>query len=498
MNIAVNDLIKALPSSCGKLTLVYQKKLTTFTMPQLNIMVLDTAKRLKSQGITANTKVAVYSENSLDYILVDLALICLGAIHAAVDNNLDLEYVCAALKITHIIHFNEQSALPDNCQAIFFYKLFSDSAQWGCLNSDKQDEAVATELAPYQFSESEPLAIKFTSGSTQEPKAMYASVAGVSDSIVQVQSLFSHCPNDKILLYLPLQLIQQRYWIYSAILFGFQVIVSTPLQVYRMIQIVNPTVIMGVPDFYQNLLNYVSQNNTSLHNVLGKYIRYLWTGSAPLADETAKHYQKAGYPLLQGFGMNEVCIVSKNTLEDNRPGSCGKVLNNKIVEIADNGEILVKAKFPVCHEYLLPKGTAVVNSTGYVKTGDLGHLDKDGFLFIDGRIKDEIILASGRTVHPRPIEQQIENASSIPLCIISGENQVSLVALIFITSRHSEDQIRTQVSIVNREFKSTDRIQQLHFINDTELHTHGLLSNQGKPKRQKILQRYAPLLRNTK
>ena len=181
-------------------------------------------------------------------------------------------------------------------------------------------------------------AIKQTSGSTGVPKGIEATTASVNSSMAAVQQMFGHGDGDNLLVFLPVRYLQQRYWIYSALVNGHDVTRADRITVMDVARATSPTVIMGVPGFYEQLRTRVEASGAAADVVarreatqaqIGGRIRYLWTGSAPAGRATLDFFHECDVPLYEGYGLNETCIISKNHPGAVRVGSVGKVLPHK-------------------------------------------------------------------------------------------------------------------------------------------------------------------------
>jgi long-subunit acyl-CoA synthetase (AMP-forming) len=129
-------------------------------------------------------------------------------------------------------------------------------------------------------------------------------------------------------------------------------------------------------------------------------------GGAPLADEIADFFDAVGTPVIQGYGLTETSpVVATNTVAGSRRGSVGRPLSGTETAISDCGEILVRGP-QVAGRYRLDSGAgeSVADTEGWFHTGDLGHVDADGFLYVIGRTKTADVLASGKNVQPEEIE----------------------------------------------------------------------------------------------
>jgi long-chain acyl-CoA synthetase len=155
------------------------------------------------------------------------------------------------------------------------------------------------------------------------------------------------------------------------------------------------------------------------------------TGAAPIAKEILEFFYACGVPVLEGYGMTETSTVATcNTLEEFRFGSVGKPLPGVEMKIAEDGELLLKGANIFQGYYKNEDATRDTLEDGWLHTGDLGHIDEDGFLFITGRKKDIIITAGGKNITPANLENGLKQNRWISQAVVIGDRRPYLVALI--------------------------------------------------------------------
>ncbi len=155
------------------------------------------------------------------------------------------------------------------------------------------------------------------------------------------------------------------------------------------------------------------------------------SGGAPLGKELAEFFNGINIRVLEGYGLTETSpIISFNYFDDIRYGSVGKVIPGGEVKIADDGEILSKGPQNCPGYYNNPQATAELFDGEWLKTGDIGHLDQDGFLFITDRKKDLIVTSGGKNIAPQPLEGLLVNDRFISQAVIQGDKRNFLVAMI--------------------------------------------------------------------
>ena len=170
-----------------------------------------------------------------------------------------------------------------------------------------------------------------------------------------------------------------------------------------------------------------------LHAALGGRLEWAVSGGAPLSREIAEFFHAAGILVLEGYGLTETCPV----LTFNRPsrfkfGSVGQALPGVEITIAADGEILARGPNIATRGYFKqPQATAeVFEPSGWFHTGDIGHLDEEGFLFITDRKKDLIVTAGGMNVAPQNIENLLKADPFVSQAIVYGDRRPYPVALI--------------------------------------------------------------------
>src|SRR5262249_40819450 len=200
---------------------------------------------------------------------------------------------------------------------------------------------------------------------------------------------------------------------------------------------VRPTPPRGVPRFYERLLAAVGSPDPAvtadrLRAVFGPRIRFLGAGGAPLPWSIEETLRAAGLPILPGYGLTETSpVLSFNFTYCSKPGTAGKVLPGVEIKIAPDGEILARGPNIMPGYWNNPAATAeAITDDGWLRTGDLGTLDADGFLTITGRKKELLVLSNGKKVVPTQIEGLLIADDCIDQAVVYGEGRHFLTALL--------------------------------------------------------------------
>src|SRR5208282_3583450 len=180
----------------------------------------------------------------------------------------------------------------------------------------------------------------------------------------------------------------------------------------------------------------------------GGRLRVVLSGGAPLSKEMAQFFWAIGIPIYQGYGLTETSPVLTSTFPQNRVGSSGRPIANVQIRIADDGEILAKGPCVMQGYYKSPEATReVLSPDGWFRTGDIGYLDKDNYLFITDRKKDLLKTAAGKFVAPQPIENLLKTSPYILNAMVVGDQRKFVVALVVINpvtlgSKLAEEDLR--------------------------------------------------------
>jgi long-chain acyl-CoA synthetase len=322
--------------------------------------------------------------------------------------------------------------------------------------------------------------IIYTSGTTGEPKGVMLTHANMVSNLIDSSDHFMFGEDDSALSVLPLSHIFERQAMNMYLHHGMRVYFGEALEkIGDNLREVKPTAFVGVPRIYEKILARVSERamakgklNGSFCNwaieigkqwaqlriksqpiplwlqlrhkladvpvyakwrkAMGGRIRIFVSGGASLADDVALAFAGAGMPIVNGYGLTETSpVITAGRLDDNRTGTVGKPIRSVEVRIAADGEIEARGPNIMRGYWNKPEETrAVFTEDGWFKTGDIGHLDADGFLTITDRKKELLKTSGGKYIAPQPIEQLIKSSRFVNQVVVIGDKRNFASALI--------------------------------------------------------------------
>lgn len=475
----------------------------TLSLSELDKKAGRLARALTALGLGRGDRVGIIARNGIEWVLLDLACVKTGCVTAGFEFG---RFACTAemlakydLKAIFADAPADQLGLIDLGAVVRPIAADPASVDAAC------EDAVQGGVETVSYVPADITSIKFTSGSTGEPKGLCATVGSIDASLMSTQAMFNHRNGDDLLIFLPLSLLQQRYWIYSALVHGHDVTVASFEFALEAALAVQPTVVMGVPGFFDAVRKRVematppidgdmARRRDEIASLLGARIRYLWTGSAPAGPDMLAFFNDCGVSIFEGYGMNETCIVAKNHPGANRVGSVGKLLPNKRARIDENGVLIIGSDFPVNtrYAYCAPGDSErIFLPNGEVRTGDLARFDEDGYLYILGRADDIVVLGNGKNVYTRGLEDKVKAHSAVAECVVYGAGRPFLVAVISPAARLiDESAIFAHLRVVNDSLTADERIGKAVIAREPFTVESGLLTSQYKPKRRDIYRVY--------
>jgi long-chain acyl-CoA synthetase len=422
------------------------------------------ARWLHAQGIRKGDKVAVTGKNSPEWAVAYLGILFAGAIVVPIDYQLKQEEIERLLKTADVsILFVDEEKYgrfieqPGQLKTIislkkgvgtYIYDLDGPAANI--------EQAVETDLA----------AILFTSGTTGNPKGVMLTHKNFVSDCYIAQSNLNIYHTDVFYALLPihhsytmLAVFIEALSVGAEIVFGKRIVTKAILKDLKEAKV---TMFLGVPMLFNAVLNgimkgikakgpivyglirilmsisgfikkvfKVNPGKKMFHSILDKAslssIRICISGGGPLAPSIFKQYNQLGIDFVQGYGLTETSpIIALNPTEHYKETSVGKVLPLTDLRILDPdeqgiGEIIVKGPMVMQGYYKMPEETReTFTEDGYLKTGDLGYLDSENYLYLTGRAKNLIVTEGGKNVYPEEIENEFQLYGEIDQILVRG------------------------------------------------------------------------------
>lgn len=333
--------------------------------------------------------------------------------------------------------------------------------------------------------------ITFTSGSTGTPKGVCLSQSLLDDVSEQLAYQLRDQLIQRHVVLLPFGILLENIaGIYVPLLLGATIILPT----HHQRSFMNRESLVDALTHYQpNSLLLTAQGLCELLQVaeqfpeLIKSLHYVAVGGSKISPSLLEQAEKLHLPVYEGYGLSECgSVVSLNTPAHHRIGSVGKVLPNTTIYFGDDGEILVE------RSHLLGY-TSDVSSPMVIHTGDLGYMDKEGYLFVNGRKKNIFINSFGRNFSPEWIEAEAQRYTSITYLVLFGDAKPFNVAIIQ-AATHDMEVLEQDITHLNKQLPDYARITYYLVATEPFSLINGLLTSNGRPRRAEIYQCYADQL----
>ena len=455
-------------------------------------LVCQTANGLHTLDVKMGDCVGVFSQNTKDWIIFDVAVQMLGAITIpiyATNNYAQTEYIIKQTEMMHIlVGDTPQLEILKNAEKhlgkklhIFTSHVIKDEAENITYFPDFVKH-FPTERKIADLSRDDLATILYTSGTTGTPKGVMLSHGGFSDVVDAHKKFFNfeHLHDMKSLAFLPLSHIFERAWTLFVLSQGGEVaVLEDPKNILNTLKHVHPTAMCAVPRFYekvyQTLVKKIETASPTkqklfkkaleigakvaakkrtgdkvpfalqlqfgffdklvfrkIKNELGGKLEFLPCGGAMLKKEISEFFAAIGMPVIVGYGLTETtATVTALPTKNYVYGSVGKALPGVEIKIGKDDEILVKYGGVMKGYYKNPEETAnTFTEDGYFRTGDAGRLDEEGNLYITDRIKDLMKTSNGKYIAPQSIEIPLQSNPYISQAMVIAEGKPYVSAII--------------------------------------------------------------------
>lgn len=506
----------------------------TFTWKQIGEEARKAAAAIKEMDFPPKSNIALVSKNCVHWIVTDLAIMMAGHTPVPFFPTLNAEQL--NLVLTHsestmvfVGKLDDWNIMKDGIpkgMPIVSFPQYASSVKidgegvttWDSFTKDQipLKESYVPDLDDL-------FTICYTSGTTGVPKGVMLTYR----ALAHVQKLVENDPRFEIgglrfFSYLPMNHIAERVIVEAgAILGAGEISFAQSLETFAQnLADTQPTHFFAVPriwtKFQLGVLNKMPQKKLDtllkipiLSGIVKKKILkglglskayYVLTGAAPIPASLLEWYKKIGLVIREGYGMSENCAACTITPEDKiRPGKVGLPQPGAEIRIEDGtGEIMMRAPWVMKGYYKNPEKTAeVLTDEGWLRTGDKGHIDEEGYLVITGRVKDIFKTAKGEYVAPFTLETKFATNNHIEQICVTGPQLPQPIALLVpsedgikLSKEELRDSLLASLQQANAEVFNYEQIRKIIVTKEPWTVDNGLLTATLKTRRQALDDKY--------
>jgi long-chain acyl-CoA synthetase len=446
-----------------------------------------------SWGAKKGDRIALISENRWEWAVTDFASLAIGAANVPIYPTLTGEQIAVLLKdagckvavVSNRMQYDKLNAVRSQTElerivmmdsaaapegAIAFSELMAGADARGSEH-DPVFDALVRSVGPQDLA-----TLIYTSGTTGEPKGVTLTHGNVASNQNFAGLGYNFNPTDSCISFLPLSHITARALDYVMYNHGAQVAYCSQFdKLPQAMKEIRPTVLVGVPRVYEKIRQAVEAksavspmkkrilawavgqgagyrdavyggekphallwkvaNKLVYHKVMeafGGRVRAFVSGGAPLGMDTANWFASVGIALWEGYGLTETSpVIALNNPVTHRMGSVGRALPNVELKLAEDGELLTRGPAVFQGYWQKPAANAeCFDAEGWFYTGDIAHVDADGFLYITDRKKELLKTSGGKLVAPQPIENKLKNNVLVAQATLVGDKHKFISALI--------------------------------------------------------------------
>ncbi|MEG0187275.1 MAG: long-chain fatty acid--CoA ligase [Algoriella sp.] len=486
--------------------------------------VNNISKGLLASGIQPNDKVALISENRLEWNLLDFAIQQIGAVVVAIYPNIsgnDYEFILnnAEIKLCFVSNdklYQRLLAIKDQIPTVsevYTFNTYPHTPNWISLVSkgiDISDEILDERMNNVKSTDL--ATIIYTSGTTGNPKGVMLTHENLLADVDSSEYSFPVVAYDKALSFLPACHAYERVFQYVYIKMGLPIYYAQSMDtIGQDMKEVQPQIFSAVPRVLEKVYEKIMATGEQLTGVkrklffwaialgeqydldetklsttykfklkiarklmfskwkqaLGGNIKGVASGSATLQTKLLKLYLAAGIPIYEGYGLTEAgpCLSVNCIKRGMKIGTVGIPLINIDIKLAEDGEILAKGKNIMVGYYKNPEATAEVLKDGWLHTGDIGERIDGKFLKIIDRKKEMFKTSGGKYIVPQQIEAKLSESSFIEQIMVVGEGQKFPAALIVPNFNACLDWAKVNdsslLNVTREEFINHSKIKQL-------------------------------------
>ena len=418
--------------------------------------------------------VGLLGENSYEWITAHAAGLFAGVTVVPLEVNLSAKEIVDRLAFTGATYLVHSALYVEKAHEV---ERMLPGLVVGGFGSHKADELMSIARAALDMGddsvfdlperdEDETAMIVFTSGTTSKPRGAELTLHGIRTFSEFAEKTFRFQSGARSLMLLPLYHIFGLCTTYAMLCHGVSLGVCPDFRrIYDAVARFRANFLFLVPALADILANKIAQHGPSAETVLGTPIDWILVGGAPLVRRTYERLTALGIRPLGGYGLTETTsLYSLAPPDAPRPGSAGLCCHGfggMEAKVSADGELLLRGPAVLKGYYKEPDRTAdVLDADGWFRTGDIGRIDEDGYVWITGRASRTIVLSSGKKVAPEELEERRLSIPGIHEAVVSGDGASrELVAEIYAVV--SEETARRQIDALNRQQPVHKRINRV-------------------------------------
>lgn len=499
----------------------------TWTFAQAGNEIRRIASFIQSQRFPPGSHIAILSKNCPHWVMADLAIMMSGHVSVPLYPTLPAETIreilthseARAIFIGKLDHFpSQQAGIPAIARIGIQAYGISEKHSWEQLVKEYAPQQQPISIDPEAL-----MTIVYTSGTTGTPKGVMHAFKSFHGTLSAARQAIEFPLRPRLFSYLPMSHIAERIGIETmGLMLGAEFSFAESLETFpRNLADTQPTYFFAVPriwsKFQEKILEKMPEPRFSrligfplvgmvVKRLLKKKLglsksKLFFSGAAPLGKGQLEWWQKLDITILEVYGMTEDCVYAHfNSPQAHRFGTVGKPLPGLQRKIADNEEICVKSDYMMRGYFKEPRMTAeMFDNDGFLKTGDTGAIDADGFLTIIGRVKDQFKTDKGKFISPAPIEMKLlENKDIAQVCVVGmGIPQPIVLAVLGESGRaKTREEITVSLSAtidaVNEHLEPYEKLETVVIMQKEWTQENGLLTPTLKLKRNALEKIYVP------
>ncbi|MGB7494157.1 MAG: long-chain fatty acid--CoA ligase [Candidatus Acidiferrum sp.] len=478
----INDIFFAIVERGQPRIMLFREanKWVPLSSQELYQKVASVARVLRQWGLSKGDRLAILSENRFEWATVDFASLLLGAVVVPIYSTLTTQQTAYILRdsgakvvvvstekqLEKVLSIRNQTAVQKvvvmdqvkTAHATQIHRLMGE----GPVERDPELDAHARTITADDLA-----SIIYTSGTTGDSKGVQLSHGNLTSNIQRSLDGFDVHPGQISISFLPLSHVTARH-ADIALLYRGVTLAYCPFieQLAQALMEVRPAIFVAVPRVYEKIYSQVQQKakrfpkrslyrwalsvgqahrpeilagkvpaslrwrlaNKLLYSKvrarMGGNAELFVSGGAPLGKELAEWYANIGIRIHEGYGLTETSpVIALNSPAAHKLGTVGRPLSNVEVQIADDWEILVRGPSVFQAYWNRPEDTRNAFVNGWFKTGDIGHLDEEGFLSVTDRKKDLLKTSGGKFIAPQPIENTLKLNPMIGASVLLGDRR---------------------------------------------------------------------------